>query len=140
MANSTVTVTGNLTRDAEIRYLPSGRPVASIRMAVNKSWKRDDEWQTEVSFYDVKAWGDLAERSTKLSKGIKVTITGELKQETWEDDGNKRSNVVIVASDIGLSLMGLESFVRVPKSEGFNESSASSKPAAKSTVDSDEPF
>ncbi|QDU57766.1 single-stranded DNA-binding protein [Aeoliella mucimassa] len=92
-----VILVGNLTRDPELRYIPSGTAVAEIGMAVNERVKRNDQWVDEVNFFDVTLWGRTAEVVNQyLSKGSSVLIEGRLKYDTWEKDGQKRSKVKII--------------------------------------------
>lgn len=142
MSNSSTTIIGNLTREPEVRFVPSGKAVATIGVAVNRSWKnKNDEWEQETSFFDVKAWGDLAEQVQILEKGVKVIVTGDLKQESWTTEDNQtRSKVVLTARDIAVSVTAIDGFNRRQRQEG-----GSSKPAPKSATQSfddayDEPF
>jgi single-strand DNA-binding protein len=91
------TIVGNLTRDPELRFTPSGLAVASLSVAVNR--KRGEE--EVVSFFDVTAFGTLAENVCELGKGTRVIVVGRLEQRSWEQDGNKRSKVELVADSIG---------------------------------------
>ena len=92
-----VTVVGNMTRDPELRFTPGGLAVCSFGVAVNR--KRGEEEQ--VSFFDVTAFGSLAENVCEIGKGSRVIVVGRLEQRSWEQDGNKRSKVEIVADSIG---------------------------------------
>jgi single-strand DNA-binding protein len=106
--DNTVTITGNATREPELRYTPSGQAVASFGVAVNRRWqnRQTQEWEEAVSFFDVTAWSQLAENvSESVAKGTRVTITGRLDQRSWETpEGDKRSKIEIVADDIAVSL------------------------------------
>jgi len=86
---------GNLTRDPEIRSLPSGQTVTNFGLAVNETWtdKASGEKREEVCFVDVDAWGRQGEVVLEyFSKGKPILIEGKLKFRTWEaDDGTKRS-------------------------------------------------
>ncbi|MGH9135256.1 MAG: single-stranded DNA-binding protein [Ilumatobacteraceae bacterium] len=106
MADSTVTVVGNLTRDPELRYTTGGRGVASFGLAVNRRYQVNGEWQEQVSFLNVTAWGQLGENAAAtLTKGSRAIVFGRLEQRSWEtQDGEKRSVVEIVADEIGPSL------------------------------------
>jgi single-strand DNA-binding protein len=101
-----VTVVGNLTADPETKTTKTGSSVLKVGIAVNRRWKnKQDEWEEEVSFFDVNAWGELADNvSSSLHKGSRVIVTGRLEQQSWERDGQKQSKVVLVADDIGVSL------------------------------------
>ena len=107
MSNAT-TITGNLTREPEIRYTREGQATAQLGVAVNRRWqdKATQEWQEATSFFDVVCWRDLAENvALSLSKGMRVVVTGRIEQRSWEtDDGEHRSKVEIVADEIGPSL------------------------------------
>ncbi len=108
MADSTVTIVGNVTRDPELRYTPSGAANATFGVAVNRRWRdqQTNDWKEQVSFFDVVCWREMADNVCEsLSKGTRVVVTGRLEQRSWEDnDGNKRSKVEIVADEIGPSL------------------------------------
>lgn len=94
-------VTGRLTKDPELRMLPSGTALASFSIAVNRDYKKDEEWVEEVSFFDVKMFGGRAETVVKkAAKGDRVTAAGRLQQERWETDEGNRSKVVLIASQI----------------------------------------
>ena len=97
-----VIIMGNLTRDPEMRSLPSGQTVCSFSIAVNRTWtNRDGEQQDSVDFFDVSAWGKLGELvSQYLQKGRKCMVVGRLQSRSWEQDGQKRSKVEIVANDV----------------------------------------
>jgi single-strand DNA-binding protein len=103
-----VTITGNATREPELRFTQSGQAVANLSVAVNRRWqnRQTQEWEEAVSFFDITAWGQLAENvAESVGKGTRVTITGRLDQRSWESqDGEKRSKVEIVADDVAVSL------------------------------------
>ncbi len=102
-----VTVVGNLTAEPEIKTTKTGSSVLKVGVAVNRRWKnKQDEWEEEVSFFDVNAWGELADNvAASLAKGSRVIVSGRLEQQSWENkEGQKQSKVVLVADDIGVSL------------------------------------
>lgn len=106
MSNS-VSIVGNLTREPELRYTPSGAAVAKFGMAVNRSYSnRNGEKVEQTDFFDVTAWRELAENiAESLTVGSRVIVTGRLQQDRWENDsGEKRSKVFIVADEVGPSL------------------------------------
>jgi len=103
MANdiNIVTLVGRLTRDAELKYTNSGYAVCNFSLAVNRRKRSDDQWTEEVSYFDVVLFGKRGEAIQQyLGKGKQIAVSGELRQDRWEQDGQKRSKVVIVASDI----------------------------------------
>lgn len=109
MANdNTVTIIGNITRDPELRFTPSGQAVASFGMAVNRRWQNrsTNDWEEQTSFFDVKCWSQLAENvAESLPRGTRVLVTGRLEQRSWQtEQGDKRSKVEIVADDVAPSL------------------------------------
>jgi single-strand DNA-binding protein len=105
---NTVTITGNLTREPEIRYSREGQATAQLGVAVNRRWQdwTTQEWQESTSFFGVICWRDLAENvALSLTKGMRVVVTGRLEQRSWEtDEGEHRSKVEITADEIGPSL------------------------------------
>lgn len=105
---NSVTVIGNITRDPELRFTPTGAANASFGLAVNKRWmnRQTNEWVEQTSFFDVVCWRELADNvSESLQKGARVIVTGELQQRSWEtQEGEKRSKIEIVADEVGPSL------------------------------------
>jgi single-strand DNA-binding protein len=104
MANlNRVLLIGNLTRDPELRYTPSGSAVAEFGMAMNRFWKgQDGSRQEETTFVDVTSWGRQAELANQyLTKGRRVFVEGRLKLDQWTTpDGQKRSKLSVVAENI----------------------------------------
>jgi single-strand DNA-binding protein len=92
-----VILVGNLTRDPELRYIPSGTAVTDVGIAVNDRVKRGDQWVDEATFVDVTLWGRTAEIANEyLSKGSPVLIEGRLKLDRWEKEGQKHSKLKVV--------------------------------------------
>ncbi len=99
-----VILMGNLTRDVELRYTPSGTPVTEIGLAVNDRRKNQNgEWVDETTFVDVTFWGRTAEVASEyLSKGSPVFVEGRLKLDTWEKDGQKNYKLRVVCDRMQL--------------------------------------
>jgi single-strand DNA-binding protein len=97
-----VTLMGNLTRDPELRTTPNGQSVCSFSLALNRSYKGSDgNWQEATDFIDVVAWAALGERVAQyLTKGRPALVSGRLQSRSWEQDGQKRSKVEVVAQDV----------------------------------------
>lgn len=97
-----VTLMGNLTRDPDLRQIPSGQSVCSFSLALNRSFKGSDgNWQEATDFVDVVAWGPLGERVAQyVTKGRPVLVTGRLQSSQWEKDGVKRSKLEVIANDV----------------------------------------
>lgn len=97
-----VTLMGNLTRDPELRQTPTGQNVTSFSLALNRSYKdASGEWQEATDYIDIVCWGPLAERVAQyLSKGRRCLVQGRLQSRSWEQDGNKRSKVEVLANDV----------------------------------------
>jgi single-strand DNA-binding protein len=93
-----VILVGNLTRDPELRYIPSGTAVTDVGLAINNRRKsQSGEWIEETTFVDVTLWGRTAEVASEyLSKGSSVLIEGRLKLDTWEKEGKKFSKLRVV--------------------------------------------
>lgn len=105
-----VILLGNLTRDVELKHLPSGMSVAEFGLAVNDRRKdQSGNWIDEATFVDITLWGRTAEVASEyLSKGSMVLIEGRLKYDAWEKDGQKRSRLRVVG----------EKMQMMPKSDG----------------------
>jgi single-strand DNA-binding protein len=99
-----VIITGNLTRDPELRALPSGTSVCELRIACNTRRKNGStgEWEDRPNYFNVKVWGPQGENCSRfLSKGRPVAVDGRLEWREWEDrEGNKRQAVDIIAESI----------------------------------------
>jgi single-strand DNA-binding protein len=94
---------GRLTRDAELKYTAGGQAVCKFSIAVNRRRKSGDQWVDEASFFDIVLWGRQGESLNQyLVKGKLVGVDGELRQDRWEQDGQNRSKVEIVANNIQL--------------------------------------
>ena len=130
MSLNKVMIIGNLGRDPEMRYTPSGQAVTQFTVAVNRNYKDGQgEWQEETEWFRVVAWGPLAERTAEyLRKGRKVYVEGRLQTRQWEDrDGQKRYTTELIAN----TCTPLD---RRPQEEGGgdfagDESFASARPA-----------
>lgn len=107
-------IIGNLTRDPEVRSLPSGQSVVSFAVATNRRWKdKEGNTKEDTQYHDISIWGRLGELASQmLSKGKKVYIEGRLNTSSWEgNDGAKRQRTEIVAdSFIPLSPKDSSSF------------------------------
>ena len=101
VAFNRVILAGNLTRDPETRFTPSGTAVTGFSIAVNRRYKLNNEVKEEVSFFDIVVFGKQGENCAEyLSKGRPVLVEGRLKQRSWESDGVKRSKVEVVADNV----------------------------------------
>jgi len=153
MANdNTVTLVGNLTKDPELRYTTGGRGVASFGLAVNRRYMVNNEWQEQVSFFNVVAWADLGENAAaSLHKGNRVVVTGRLEQRSYETrEGEKRNITEVIADDLGPSLRWAQAQVeRISRDSadgggfsggGGGGGGAAAKPAPDPVYGEEEPF
>jgi single-strand DNA-binding protein len=147
-----VVLTGNLTRDPELRALQSGTSVCSMRIACNTRRKgTGGEWEDKPNFFDVTVWGAQGENCARyLSKGRPVALDGRLEWREWQDkDGNKRQSIDIIADSVQF-LGGREEGAGGGQSNGFTPSSdvpvdtqdfaTAPAGASRSTSDDDIPF
>jgi single-strand DNA-binding protein len=121
MADNSVTLVGNITRDLELRYTANGRGVASFGLAVSRRYQVNGEWQEQTSFFNVVVWGTTGENAAaSLGKGSRVIVTGRLEQREYTTrDGDKRTAVEVVADEIGPSLRWATAQVeRTTRTEG----------------------
>ena len=94
---------GRLTRDAELKYLPSGAPVVAFSLAVNGSERDGDGWKDRASFFDMAYFGKPAEAvHPYLKKGQQVAVTAEAVQDRWEKDGEKHQRVKFTVRSLQL--------------------------------------
>lgn len=106
--STATTIVGNMTRDPELRFTPTGKAVCNFGVAVGSRRKNAaGEWEDgHTSFFDVTCWGELAENvAESLTKGTRLVVTGRLQQRSWETpEGDKRSKVEVVADEVGPSV------------------------------------
>lgn len=100
---NTVVLSGRVVRDAELRYTGGGMGICEFSLAVNRRRKKDDTWVDEANFFDVTIFGKQGESLHKyLHKGTAVGVQGELRQDRWESEGQKKSKVSIISDKIHL--------------------------------------
>lgn len=123
-----VVLMGNLTRDPELRAIPSGQNVCSFSLAVNRTWKNaSGEQQEAVDYIDCNIWGKPAEIINQyMKKGSGILVSGRLQQRSWEQEGQKRSKIEVVVEDFN--------FVGGGPGDGGGSSSASSSSTPKSVT------
>ena len=128
MADNTVTLVGNVTDDPELRFTPSGRPVANFTVAVNRRFKNNDgQWEDRLDgFFRCSCWGDMAENTAEsLTKGSRILVTGRLQQRSWEDnDGNKRSAFEVQVDEVGPSLKWATATIQKSQRSGGGQSTS----------------
>lgn len=125
-----VTLMGNLTRDPELRQTPTGQSVCSFSLALNRAYKdQSGEWQEATDYIDVVAWGPLGERvSQYLQKGRRCLVQGRIQSRSWEQEGQKRSKVEVLASDVTF----LDGRGGEGGNEGFSGPATSASPSTSS--------
>jgi single-strand DNA-binding protein len=130
-----VMIIGHLGRDPEMRYTPSGRPVTTFTAATSRSWNTvDGERHQETEWFNVVAWGNLAEICKQyLTKGQQVYIEGRLQTRRWDDkEGNKHTSVEIVANEMV--------FLGDRREANNNQQAESEEPESPSTDEDEFPF
>lgn len=101
MADTNVSIVGNLTDDPDLRFTGEGTPVVNFSVAVTPRIRRGDQWEDgDTSFFRCFAWRQLAENiAESLGKGDRVLVHGTLRQRSWETDGGERRSIVEVQAD-----------------------------------------
>jgi single-strand DNA-binding protein len=127
MADNSVTLVGNITREPELRFTGGGKGVASFGLAVNRRYQVNGEWQEKVSFFNIVAWDSLGENAAaSLHKGNRIIVNGRLEQREYETrEGDKRTVVEIVADEIGPSLRWARAEIERISRDGGSSSSSS---------------
>lgn len=154
MADAAVTLLGNITRDPELRFTNTGRPVATFGMAVNRRWqnRQTNEWEEQTSFFDVTAWADLGEHVVaSCHKGDRVAVIGRLQTRTYEQpnpageqyEAIKRSAVDVVADEVCPSLRWATAVITKAQRDSANGERQPAMAGAPETpvyADDEEPF
>ena len=98
-----VVLVGRLTRDATLKFTNSGLPICEFSLAINRKVRDGETWKDEAHFFDITLFGKLGEAvSQYMTKGTQVAVEGELRLDRWEQDGQKRSKIKIIANNIQL--------------------------------------
>lgn len=98
-----VILLGNIGRDSELTYTPSGSAVCKLSIATSRRWKQNEEWQEETEWHNLVIWGKLGENINQyLTKGTRVYVEGRIKSRSWEKDGVKQYRTDIVVDEIVL--------------------------------------
>jgi single-strand DNA-binding protein len=121
MADNSITLVGNLTRDPELRFTTGGKGVASFGIAVGRRYQVNGEWQEQTSYFNIVAWGQMGENAAAtFTKGMRVIVSGRLEQREYQNrEGEKRTAIEINADEIGPSLRWATASVeRTPRNEG----------------------
>ena len=123
MADNTVTVVGNVTRDPELKFLNSGQAALRLSVAVSRRWqnRQSQEWEEKTSFFDIQCYGPMAENAANsLQKGARVLVSGRMEQRSWDTpEGEKRYAWELVADEIAPSLRWATAVVaKTPRAEG----------------------
>jgi len=143
MAGNTVTLIGNITRDPELRFTPSGQATATFGLAVNRRWqnRQTQEWEEATSFFDVVCWREMAENASEsLARGARVIVTGRLEQRSWESqEGEKRSKIEVIADEIGPSLRWATAEVKKNDRRGPGEGGGNSGGSSGRSVPNEAP-
>jgi single-strand DNA-binding protein len=151
MPGNAITLVGNVTKDPELRFTPTGQATLTFGLAVNRRWqnRQTNEWEEQTSYFDVVCWREMAENvSESLTRGSRVIVTGRLEQRSWEQEGERRTRIEVIADELGPSLRWATAQIarnerRGPNAEAFapagrSERSAPQGPAAFS--EDEEPF
>jgi len=144
MADNSISIAGNLTKDPELRFLTNGSAKASVSVACNRRYQVNGEWKEEVTYFDVIAWRKLAENlCASFKKGDRIMINGRMISRSYEasDGSGTRKVWEIDAEDIGGSVKyATADITRNPREDGGNYSPRQNAPAASAAPASDDPF
>jgi single-strand DNA-binding protein len=132
-SGNSIVLVGNVTRDPELRFTPSGQATATFGLACNRRWqnRQTQEWEEATSFFDIVCWRDMAENAAEsLARGSRIIVSGRLEQRSWETaDGDKRSKVEVIADEIGPSLRWATAQVTKNERKGPGGESSGSRSA-----------
>jgi single-strand DNA-binding protein len=145
---NSVILVGNLTRDPELKFLPSGQAVCNFSLAMNRKWKaQSGEWKEDVAYVGIVVWGKSGEACGEyLKKGSPALVEGRLQSRSWETtDGQKRSILEVVAERVQFLSGGPRREGGAPAasaggSSGYDSPPPPSEPAGGAGSDDDIPF
>jgi single-strand DNA-binding protein len=115
-----VTLMGNVTKDPDLRFTPSGAAVLSFGMATNRRYKKGEEWTDEVQFHNIVAWNSAESLAKRIKKGTRIYVEGRVQTRTWDgQDGKKQYKTEIVAEKVIL----IARYEGAKDGDGMSESS-----------------
>lgn len=136
-----VQLMGNLVKDPELRFTPSGAAVLNFSIATNRNYKVGEEWKEEVTFHNIVSWRSAENLAKRLKKGSRVYIDGRIQTRSWDgDDGKKQYKTEVVVDNISLisRYNGSEELADIPSAD---DAPSSSKGSSDETIDPDDlPF
>ncbi|MEP7104102.1 MAG: single-stranded DNA-binding protein [Candidatus Dojkabacteria bacterium] len=111
-----ITLMGNVTKDPDLRFTPSGAPVVSFSVATNRRYKKGEEWLEEAAFHNIVVWNQAEQLSQRIRKGTRIYIEGRVQTRSWDGaDGKKQYKTEVVA----------EKVILISRFEGSNDSEGS---------------
>jgi len=126
-----VTLMGNVTKDPDLRYTPSGAGVLSFSMATNRRYKKGEEWVDEPSFHNIVVWNSAEQLAQRVKKGTRLIVQGRLQTRSWDDKEGKKQYKTEVVSD---------KTILIARYEGSNDDAgAASNSATRQAVTKSEP-
>lgn len=127
---------GNLTRDPELKSLPSGIQVASFGLATNRRTKRDGRWEDQAEFHNIVTFGKTAELvSQYLKKGSSLLVEGRIQTRSWEKDGHKNYRTEIIAERVQFGPRRDGGGPSAPRDTDAGSPAASQKPAKEDSIE-----
>jgi single-strand DNA-binding protein len=127
---NSITVVGNLTRDPELRFLQSGRPVCNMGLASSRRYQVNGEWQEQTTLFNLTLWGEAGENAAStFTKGMRVIASGRMESREYEHEGQKRTAFDFIVDEMGPSIRWARAQVEKITREG---GPAASAPAASS--------
>lgn len=132
MNGNEITIVGNVTRDPELKFTANGQAVTRLSVASSRRWQANGEWKEQTTFFDVTAWGSLAENAAdSLKKGSRALVVGRIESREYEKDGQKRVAWDVTADELGPSLRWATAVVTKAERQG-----GSTTPAPAAQADS----
>lgn len=129
-----VTLMGNVTKDPDLRYTPSGAGVLSFSMATNRRYKKGEEWVDEPSFHNIVIWNSAEQLAQRIKKGTRILVQGRIQTRSWDDKDGKKQYKTEVVSDKTILIARYEG-----SNDDMGSSRGSSNSAAETASDSDIP-
>jgi single-strand DNA-binding protein len=142
MNTSPITLIGNVTQNPELEYTNTGAAKLRFSVACNRSFKRNDEWVEETSFFNVTCWRFLAEDTADIiEKGLGVIVAGRLEQRSWDNpEGVKQYITEVIADNVAVQTRSIENFERKSGRAQSSSTPKASSPRQAPVVSTEDPF
>jgi len=135
-----VTLMGNVTKDPDLRYTPSGTAVISFSLATNRRYKKGEEWTDEVAYHNLVVWNQAEQLAQRIKKGTRIYVEGRVQTKSWDDKEGKKQYKTEIISERVILISRFEGDNQQGSNNSNSSVSETSEPLNDSIDPNDLPF